>query len=66
MRICVGRNLAELQGVLIAVVGHDMHVRRAVRHLGLDGDESAGYVPAVKHPARRVASEHRRNLLLGG
>ncbi len=66
MRVGVRRNFAELQGVLIAVVGHDVHVRRAVRHLGLDGDEPAGYVSAVKDPARRVASEHRRNLLLGG
>ncbi len=66
MRICVGRNLAELQGVLIAVVRHNMHVRRAVRHLGLDGDKPAGDMPAIKHPTRRIASEHRRNLLLGG
>ena len=45
VRICVSRDLAELQRVLIAVVRYDMHVGCAVRHLGLDGDEPAGDVP---------------------
>ena len=66
VRICVSRNFAKLQRVLIAVVGHDMHVGCAVRHLGLDGDEPAGDVPAIEYPARRIASEDRRNLLLSG
>ena len=50
MRVAVAADLAELQGVLVAVVGDDMDVGGAVGRLGLDGDEAAGDMATVEHP----------------
>ena len=56
----------ELQGVLVAVIGDDVNVRRSIRNLGLDADEPAGDMTAVKDPIHRVTSEDVGDLLLGG
>ena len=63
--IRVLRDLAKLQGVLIAVVGDDMNVRAAAGDLGLNRDKTAGDMATIEDPARCVAAEHGRDLLLG-
>ncbi len=60
------RDLPELQGVFVAVVGDDVDVRRAVRSLRLDADEAAGDMAAVEDPVHRVPTEDGGDLLLGG
>ncbi len=66
VRIGVAGDFTQLQGVLVAVVGDDMNVRRAVRHLRLDADKAAGDMAAIEDPIHRVAGEDVGNLLLGG
>ena len=64
MGIWVARDLAELQGVLVAVVGNDVNVGRSVGDFGLDAQKAAGDVAAVKCPVHGISPEDRCNLFL--
>ena len=64
--IGVGRDFLKLQGVLVAVVGNDMNVGRAVREFWLDADKAAGNVAAIEDPVHRVAGKDVGDLLLRG
>ena len=63
MRVRVTGDLLKLQGVLVAVVGHDMNIGGRVRELWLDADEAAGHMAAVEHPVHGVAAEDGGDLL---
>ena len=56
----------QLQGVLVSMVGNDMHVRGAVRQLRLDADEARGNVSTIEHPIDGISSEDIGNPLLIG
>jgi len=57
------RYLAQLERVLIAMVGDDVNVRSCIRCFGLHADEARSDVTAVEDPVHRVASEDIGDLL---
>jgi hypothetical protein len=66
VRIGIIRDLAQLKGVLVTVIGDDVNVRRSVRSFGLHADEARGYMAAIEDPVHRVAGEDVGDLLFGG
>src|SRR5580698_7861025 len=64
MGIVITRNLSQLQGVFVSVIGDYMHVRSAACYFRLDADKAASYVPTIEHPIHGVPGKDVRNLLL--
>ncbi len=66
VRVCIARHLADLECVLVAVVGDDVNVRRDIRHFRLYADKAAGDVASIKCPVHLIAGEDIGDLFLAG
>ena len=64
VQVILTSDLLQLKGVLVAVVGDDVDVRRRSGNLGLYADEAAGDMTAVEYPVHRVSGEDIGDLFL--
>ena len=65
MSVFLGRDFAQLERVFVAVVRHDVDVRRTAGQLWLYANEAGNHVTAIEYPIHGVTGEDIGNLLLG-
>ena len=62
----ISRDFLNIKRVLVAVVGDDVNVGRAVREFRLDADEATGNVAAVEDPVHRISGKYVGDFLFRG